>query len=133
VQSIYHFFYHRPMRGVDPTPVSRFNIDAAGDALRVSGAKLVTLAGTARPFPGAAREDRWGDVLAHYATLRYLDQGPLDEFVMLAKQLIAVSEGDEATEAQAELDQALTLIEGGDRSQAAHHAVRAYELLYFPG
>jgi len=133
VQSIYHWFYHRQVRAIDPTPVSRFNMQAAIDSLYTSGARLVDMARNIEPFPGAGREDRWADVLAYYATLPYFDQDPVDEFLMLAEQLISISAGDRVTAAQAELDRALALVTKGQRSEAGRHAVRAYELLYFAG
>jgi hypothetical protein len=70
-------------------------------------------------------------VLAHYCTLPYLDRDPLDEFVMLAEQLIRTSEGERVPEAQAELDRALALIAEGKRAEAAPHAFRAYQVLYY--
>lgn len=130
VQSLYHWFYHRQMRAIDPTPVSRFNLDQALVTLETSGARLVQMAEHVQPFPGEPRDARWGAVLAHYCTLPYLDRDPLDEFVMLAEQLIRTSSGDRMAEAQAELDRALALIEQGQRSEAAPHAFRAYQLLY---
>ena len=133
VQSIYHFFYHRQVRAIDPTPVSRFNMPTALCDLQASGARLVDLAGEQQPFPGERKNDRWADVLAYYATLPYFDCDPVDEFVMLAEQLVAVSKGEKAEQAQAELDHALVLIDEGKRSDAGRHAVRAYELLYFAG
>ena len=132
VQSIYHFFYHRQMRAVDPTPVSRFNMGAALEGLVESGAKLVELARKKQPFPGENREERWGDVLAYYATLPYLRADPVDEFLMLAGQLVGISEGERAAKARAELDAALTLAVEGKRVEAAPHAWRAYRILYFP-
>jgi multimeric flavodoxin WrbA len=131
VQSIYHFFYHRQMRAIDPTPVSRFNMEAARGSLHESGAALVERFGTVAPFPGEARSDRWADVLAYYASLPYFTAGPVDEFVMLAEQLIRISEGPEVAKAKAALGQALDLIREGEPSRAAPYAVRAYEMLYF--
>lgn len=131
VQSIYHFFYHRQVRAIDPTPVSRFNFDAALASLRASGAKLVDATNDLMPFPGAGREDRWAGVLAYYATLPYFDRDPVDEFVMLAEQLISISTGEKVAQAQAEMAQAGVLIDEGLRSAAAPHVVKAYELLYF--
>ncbi len=133
VQSIYHWFYHRQVRAIDPTPVSRFNMQAAMGSLQTSGARLAEMARSPEPFPGAGREDRWADVLAYYATLPYFDQGPVDEFLMLVDQLISISTGDQVAAAQAELDQALALVAAGRRSEAAPHVVQAYEILYFPG
>jgi multimeric flavodoxin WrbA len=131
VQSLYHFFYHRQMRAIDPTPVSRFNLDEALQGLQASGARLVEMARHPQPFPGEPREARWGAVLAHYCTLPYLDCDPLDEFVMLAQQLIRISGGEPLAEAKAELDRALALIAQGKRSEAAPHAFRAYQVLYY--
>jgi len=131
VQTIYHFFFHRQMRGIDPTPVSRFNLQEALEQLKESGAKLADLSKEKTPFPGKTREDRWPEVLAHYVSLEYLRCGPLDEFVMLAKQLIRISEGSKVEKAKAELDKALALIAEGKRDEAARHAVGSYQILYF--
>ena len=101
VQSIYHFLYHRQLRAIDPTPVSRFNMDAALNSLRVSGVKLVDAVKAMSPFSGADWNGRWGEVLAYYATLSYFNCDPLDEFVMLAEQLIRISTGDNVALAKA--------------------------------
>lgn len=132
VQTMYHFFFQRQMRGIDPTPVSRFNLEEALRQLELSGAKLVGLSKEIRPFPGRTGQDRWPEVLAHYASLRYLRCDPLDEFVMLAKQLIRISKRSEVEKAKAELDKALALIAEGKRSEAARYPVRSYQILYFP-
>lgn len=132
VQSIYHFFYHRQMRGIDPTPVSRFNIQEALERLKESGARLARFSKEEMPFHGKTRDERWPEVLAHYATLKYMRCGPVDEFVMLAEQLIRISEGDKVEEAKAELEKALALKAEGKRGEAARYAVRAYQKLYFP-
>ena len=133
VQSIYHWFYHRQMRAIDPTPVSRFNLEEALEGLKASGTRLAGMAQNPQAFPGQGREDRWADVLAHYATLPYLRRGPVDEFVLLAGQLVRRSSGEAAQQAQAELVQALAMIQSGDRAEGGRHAVRAYELLYRSG
>lgn len=131
VQSIYHFFYHRQMRAIDPTPVSRFNLDSTLEALEESGAKLVAMAEEPQPFPGAGREDRWADVLAYYANMPYMNCDPVDEFVMLVEQLLAISEGDAADRARVERDRARGLLREGKRAEAARLLVGAYERLYF--
>ena len=51
VQSIYHFFFHKQMKAIDPTPVSRFNLEETIDKLKVSGAKLADLAKEKNPAP----------------------------------------------------------------------------------
>lgn len=132
VQTIYHFFFHRQMRGIDPTPVSRFNLQEALRQLKASGAKLADLSKKTTLFPGRTKDDRWPEVLAHYASLMYLRCDPLDEFVMLAEQLLKISQGSKAEKAKDELNKALALISEGKRTEAALHAVRSYQILYFP-
>ena len=133
VQSIYHWFYHRQMRAIDPCPVSRFNMRSALKVLRASGERLVELARSPEPFSGERRDDRWADVLAYYADVAYLNCDPVDEFLMLARHLIAVSTSDQVGQALRELGQAYALAEQGKRGEAGRHAVQAYELLYFSG
>ena len=131
LQNLYHFLYHRQYRAIDPTPVSRFNFDGALASLKKTGSKLAGMAYHRTPFAGGAWNDRWADVLAHYATLPYLTQGPLDEFILLAEQLIAISGGDRAEQARQHLDSAVSLKAQGQHSEAARHAVQAYKLLFF--
>jgi multimeric flavodoxin WrbA len=137
VQSIYHWFYHRQMRAIDPTPVTRFNWDSALESLRASGASLVDAVNGAQPFPGERRNDRWAHVLAHYATLPHFRADPVDEFVLLAEQLVentaAREEADEddVMQARADLAEAQALAAAGERAEAGRYAVAAYERLYF--
>lgn len=137
VQSIYHWFYHRQFRAIDPTPVSRFNMEEALRALRESGARLVGEVAKAQPFPGRARDDRWADVLAHYATLPYFNADPVDEFILLARQLLACRQGqvpeDVLDLSRADYERALMLLKEGQRAEAGRCAVRAYERLYYRG
>jgi len=132
IQSIYHFFYHKQMRGIDPTPVSRFNLDDALRQLTESGAKLVDLTQEATPFSGATWDERWPDVLAYYTSVQYLNCDPLDEFIMLARQLIRISTGDQAAHAKTLLKKALTCQAEGNRDDAARYAVQSYQRLFFP-
>ncbi len=138
VQSLYHFFYHRQMRGIDPTPVSRFNMEEAVEGLKLSGVRLAEAARNRQPFPGAGREDRWPEVLAHYTTLDYLDDGPLEEFLMLSEQLLELAadgrgkaDPEAISRAQIEFDDALEALEAGRLEDAARHAVRCYQILFF--
>ena len=131
LQNLYHFLYHRQYRAIDPTPVSRFNFDAAQASLRGTGSKLAGMAQHRTPFAGGAWNDRWADVPAHYTSLPHLTQGPLDEFILLARQLIAISDGDKADRAQQHLESALSLKAQGQQTKAARHAVQAYKLLFF--
>ena len=133
VQSIYHFLYHKQMRGIDPTPVSRFNMQEALAGLRVSGARLAEMAREPLPFPGGTSDERWPEVVAYYATLPYLDADPVAEFVMLAEQLVRLGSRDQLEVARAELEQARAALLQHDRPAAGRHAVRCYQLLYYPG
>ena len=132
VQSIYHFFYHKQMRGINPTPVSRFNLQETLEELAVSGAKLADLSKDKFSFSGKTSDNKWPEVLAHYANLNYLKCDPVDEFLMLAEQLVKISKGNIVEKAKAELDEARSLIADGKREEASRHAVRSYQTLYFP-
>jgi len=125
IQTIYHFFYHRQMRGIDPTPVSRFNFDRALESLFESGKKLVELSKERKPF-----KDLW-DRIEYYERLEYMNHTFLDEIMLLAKHLIESSKSPKLAEAKKEYELAETLIDQGKRVEAVRHAVKAYDLLYF--
>ena len=56
----------------------------------------------------------------------------LDEIVLLAAQLIKISKDKSAlSKAKEEYETARSLIRDGRRSEAAEHAVAAYDALYF--
>ncbi len=131
IQSIYHFFFHRQFRAIDPTPVSRFNYGEALKLLRERGGKIAELSKKKVPFPGETVEERWPYVTAYYASLPYLRCDMVDEFIMLAEDLIKSFSGKDVEAAKAELKEALRLIDEGRRSEAAIHAVRAYQTLYY--
>ncbi|MDQ1280556.1 MAG: red protein [Thermoproteota archaeon] len=133
IQSIYHFFFHKQMRGIEPTPVSRFNLDSSFKDLRMSGAKLADLSKEKSPFSGETVDERWPEVLAYYAALKYLNCDPVDEFMTLAGDLIKISKGDKVEKAKTELETATSLIAKGQRAEASKHAVRSYQILYFAG
>jgi len=125
VQSIYSFFYHRQIRGIDPTPVSRFNFQEALDGVYVSGQRLAKLSKEKRPF-----EDLW-DRIEHYEKLDYLNYTFLDEILLLAGHLIKISGGKDLQKAKEEYELAKSLIQQGKRTEAVKHAVRAYDTLYY--
>jgi len=125
IQSIYHFFYHRQLRGIDPTPVSRFNFEKALQNLFQTGKKLAELAKEEKPF-----NDLW-DRIEYYEKLDYMNYRFLDEILMLAKQLIETSKKEELPNAEKEHEIAESLISQGKRIEAVRHAVKAYDLLYF--
>jgi len=83
-------------------------------------------------FQGGTRDERWPAVLAHYASIEYLDCDPLDEFITLARQLIKKSDGERVEKAKVELEKALNLMEQGNRVEASYQAVKSYQILYYP-
>lgn len=125
IQSIYHFFYHKRMRGIDPTPVSRFNLEEAVKGLVVSGRKLASLSEDWTPFRDLK------DVTRYYQSLPFLNRDILDEFMLLVTQLLNVSKSDRIEDAKKEYEKAKALIQIEDRVEAVNHAVNAYELLFF--
>ena len=132
VQSLYNYFFHKQMMAIDPTPVSRFNMQESLEELRISGTRLADLTQKKEAFTGNSVDERLPVVQAYYTSLKYLDCDPLDECIMLDRQLIKISEGKKVEEAKMEFDKALSLISEGSRSVAAEHAVKAYLMLYFP-
>jgi len=126
VQSIYSFFYHRQLRGIDPTPVSRFNFQRALERLHTSGRKLAELSKETKPFNDLR------DRIEYYEKLDYIKYTFLDEIFLLAGQLIDISK-DKSTlpEAKEEHEIAESLISQGKRAEAVKHAVKAYDTLYF--
>jgi NAD(P)H-dependent FMN reductase len=125
IQSIYHFFYHRRLRGIDPTPVSRFNFDEALKGLLASGRKLAKLSRDKRSFRGLS------DVSQYYQSLPFLNSDILDEFMLLVIKLLKVSKSNRIEYAKEEYEKAKSLTKSGDRVDAVRHAVDAYEALYF--
>ncbi|MHB0857568.1 MAG: flavodoxin family protein [Anaerolineae bacterium] len=130
VQSIYHWFCHKQMRAIDPTPVSRFNMSEALARMAASGARLVKMAAQRVPFTGDTADERWGDVVAWYADLPYLRDGPAEEFLMLARQLLTEAGEGADRRAWALFDQALAARERSDLAEAGRLAVETYRVLY---
>lgn len=125
VQTIYRFFYHRRIRGVEPNPVSRFNFEQTINTIVESGRRMAELSRERRPFEG----DK--DRMEHYEGLNYLDYTFLDEMILLAGQLVEISKESELSEAKKEYAAARKLVEQGQRTDAIGHAVKAYNLLYY--
>jgi NAD(P)H-dependent FMN reductase len=113
IQNLNHFFFHRQLRAIEAIPISRFNFKEALEELEKCGAKLAELSQNPKPFLGASMDDRWPDVLSHYTSLSYFRCDPLDEFVVLAEQLIKISRGNRVDEARNALNKALDLISEG--------------------
>ena len=68
----------------------------------------------------------------YYENLDYLNYTFLDEMMLLAKQLIKISEENpEYSNAKESFSTADSLIKQGKRKEAIEFAVKAYRLLYF--
>jgi len=130
VQSINHWFYHKQMRCLEAAPVSRFNMEVALARLRAQGAELAQVAAQPAPFAGETADEVWIDCTAAYGEVRYMRADPVDEFMMLAQQLVALGQGDEIEAARDELRQATTLLAEGKRGEAGRLAVRCYLRLF---
>ena len=126
VQNIYRFFYHRRMRAVDPTPVSRFNFDKVFASIYEAGRKLAELSKERMPFEG----DK--DRMEYYERLDYLNFTYLDEVLLLTNQLVDISgENLRFSDAKEEYEKARSLIMQGRRTDAVEHATKSYNMLYF--
>jgi len=125
IQSIYHFFYHRQLRGIEPTPVSRFNFEEALRSLYDSGKKLAEISRNPKPFNGLRER------IEYYEKLDYMNYTFLDEILLLAEQLIKTSQNSNVSKALKEYELAKSLIDEGKREEAIRHAVDAYNMLYY--
>ncbi len=124
IQSIYQFFYHKDMRGIDPTPVSRFNLEEATKGLLTSGRKLANLSKDWKPFRDLS------DCAQYYQSIPFFDSDILDEFMLLDTQLLKVSKSNRIGYAKIEYEKAKALIQSGDRVAATPHAVNVYQALF---
>ena len=126
VQNIYRFYYHRRIRGIIPTPVSRFNLEKSMVSLIESGRTLAEISKRKKPFEG----DK--DRIEYYEPLDYLNYTFLDEILLLANQLMEISKDKPAFPfAKEEYQAAISLIKKGNRNKAIEHAAKAYNILYF--
>jgi len=130
VQSIYHWFYHKQMRAIDPTPVSRFSLADALQSLEHSGARLARMTQQRVSFTGDNSDARWPDVVAWYANLPYLRDGPAEEFLLLARQLLREAGPGVDHAAVERYDAALAARERGDLATAGRLATETYRILF---
>ncbi len=126
IQTIYRFFYHRKIRAVYPTPVSRFNLQGILSTIDDTSRRVAELSRKKNPFEGD--QDR----MEYYENLQYLNYTYLDEMLLLADQLIEISQDNpKLSNAKQEYDSAISLIGQGKRKDAIKPAVNAYNMLYF--
>ena len=131
VQSLYHYFFHKQLMGINPTPVSRFNFDKTLELLEIRGAKMAGLRSEDSIFPGKDRKARWLTSAVHYAAMPYIGDDIIDEFIMLAEDLIETSQKTNIDKAAAKLDQAKKLLKDGKKIEAVKSAYLSYEMLYY--
>jgi len=127
LRSLYELFCLWQYRGIDPLPVTRFNLRAALEQARSSGALLACQARAPRPFESLP------ELLLYHDALPYMGYGRVDEFLWLAEQIAAFlppapTIGHDMEELRAHLDVAQAERSAGRRQQAAAHAVAAYEI-----
>ncbi len=125
IQTIYRFFWHKRMRGIDPTPVSRFNFDETIKKLHTSGRKLANLSKDKTPFQDL------NEVSQYYQSLPFLNCDILDTYMLLVTQLLKVAKSNQIKYAKKEYEKAISLIQSKDKIEAVKHAVNAYETLYY--
>jgi multimeric flavodoxin WrbA len=129
IHSIYHWFYDRQIRGVDPTPVCRFNFKKALQSLNQSGIILADLSKTRKKFDAFPHIEDW---IEHYEQLNMPPSSPLDEILLVTKHLLETSNKyDDMLQAKKEHEKAKSLIKRGKRIEAIKHAVKAYKTLFY--
>jgi len=129
LKSIYYWFFCKSILGMDPLPVSRFNLEAAIKQAQASGQRLVELAGSG---PKAFRS--LGERVAYHMSLLYMGYEYVDEIALLVRQLFEAphKKGAETEERARKLyERGMALIRDGRKQQAVDPIVEAYELLYF--
>jgi len=126
IKSIYHFFFCKNIRALEPLPVSRFNLDNALEKAYDLGYKLAQLAHERKPFKDL--EER----IRYFHKIKYMNMDIVDEILFLAEQLLSSSPKQEyKKEAQKYYEIAKDLIMKKAKDKAISYAVRAYELLYY--
>ena len=126
IKSIYHFFFCKGIRGLEPLPVSRFNYKEAHKEAHELGGEVARQARERKPF--RSLEER----ISYFHSLKYMNMDMVDEILLLAGQLLRTSpKVDLKEEANASYEKALRLIRSGRKEEAVKYAVEAYNLLYY--
>ena len=126
LKTIYHFFFCLHMRGLTPTPVSRFSFDAGMRMAHRNGAALVKPPIEAIPFHNLTERISWINQLP------FMNADIIDENFYLAKAVVDSCRKTERnaqllTEARSELVRAAQLVEHGQKQDALEHIMKAYE------
>jgi len=131
LKSIYYFFFCKGLRGINPLPVSRFNFGQALTEAYDSGKELSRL--SRRPFGKTKIEWNLTERISHHLGLPFMNYDIVDEILLLAEQLMDISEkkGLSIEEARSDFQKAEELIDQGRKTHSVVHAVKAYEKLYY--
>jgi multimeric flavodoxin WrbA len=125
LQALYRYFYNWAFHGIHPLPVTRFNFRNALEEAYEGGKELVQTTRTGlQPFPSL------GAAMAHYETLPYMMNGPVDELRLIIRQLQAgLPESSEPLlrTLYAESRAAEEAFARGERMLAAEHLSKAYD------
>ena len=131
LKSIYYFFFCKGLRGINPLPVSRFNFGQALTEAYDSGKELSRL--SRRPFGKTKIEWNLTERISHHFGLPFMNYDIVDEILLLAEQLMDISEkkGLSIEETRSDFQKAEELIDQGRKTDSVVHAVKAYEKLYY--
>ncbi len=129
LQSIYYgLFFICGFRGVQPMPVTRFNLKSALAEAGPRGRGLVRAAAHPAPF----REDGLADRMAYYQSIEIANSDPVDDNMYLARFLVSDlgsrKQLDEYREADRAIRRAQDLIDSGHKREAAGPVWEAYRL-----
>ncbi|MEW6357379.1 MAG: flavodoxin family protein [Planctomycetota bacterium] len=126
LKTVYHFFLCTGLRGLSPTPVTRFNFEAGLRTVYNNAAALATPPIEAIPFHNLSERIAWT------YDLPFMRHDIIDENLYLAK-IVADSchksekNAEIVARAQASLVQAAQLVEHGRKQEALDHIMSAYE------
>ncbi|NOZ23392.1 MAG: flavodoxin family protein [Planctomycetes bacterium] len=126
LKTLYHFFLCTGLRGLSPTPVTRFNFDAGLRMAHKNAAALATPPIETIPFHDLAERIAWT------YDLPFMRHDIIDENLYLAKVVVdACRKTDQSAEllarAQSGLMRAAQLVEQGRKQQALDHIMAAYQ------
>lgn len=126
LKTLYHFFFCVGLRGLSPTPVSRFNFDSGLRAAFNNGAALAKPPVEPIPFHNVGERISWT------LQLPFMGHDIADENLYLAKVVTESCRKTEKNanllqEAQAALVRAAQLIEHRKKRDAIEHIMAAYE------
>jgi NAD(P)H-dependent FMN reductase len=125
LQALYRYFYNWAFHGIDPLPVTRFNLTEALEQAEVSGRRLVqVIQNGVQPFASL------GEAILDYERLPYMYYQPLDELALIVEQqcrgLATVDQDAEVRQLFTEAEKGRAALTQRDRAAAAYHLNLAY-------